>query len=110
MSKRSVVAVLCALSLVVVAVPAFAGGAPDAAGLYKSKCAMCHGPDGSGQTTMGKSMKLRDLRSDEVQKQTAAELAKIISDGKGKMPSYKAKMSAEEINALADFIKDMKKK
>src|SRR6185436_16132886 len=82
----------------------------DAAELFKSKCAMCHGPDGAGQTAMGKSLKLRDLRSAEVQKQTAAELTKIISDGKGKMPAYKAKLKAEEIESLVKFIKAMEKK
>lgn len=83
--------------------------AADGAALYKSKCAMCHGPDGAGQTTMGKNLKLRDLRSADVQKQTDAELVKWIADGKGKMPAYKGKMSADEINALVAFIRTLKK-
>ena len=97
------------LALLIAAPSAFAGGGSDGAALYKSKCAMCHGPDGAGQTTMGKNMKLRDLRSADVQKQTDAELAKWIADGKGKMPAYKSKMSAEEINALVAFIRTLKK-
>lgn len=32
---------------------------------YKAKCAMCHGPDGKGQTPTGKSTKVRDLCSGE---------------------------------------------
>ena len=28
--------------------------ADDAASLYKTKCAVCHAPDGSGSSTMGK--------------------------------------------------------
>lgn len=83
--------------------------AADGAAIYKSKCAMCHGPDGAGQTTMGKNMKLRDLRSADVQKQTDAELVKWIADGKGKMPAYKGKLSADEINALVAFIRTLKK-
>ena len=86
-----------------------AGGGPDGAAIYKSKCAMCHGPDGAGQTTMGKNMKLRDLRAADVQKQTDAELMKWIADGKGKMPAYKAKLSAAEIDALVGFIRSIKK-
>ena len=97
------------LALLIAAPSAFAGGGSDGAALYKAKCAMCHGPDGAGQTTMGKNMKLRDLRSAEVQKQTDAELAKWIADGKGKMPAYKSKMSAEDINALVAFIRTLKK-
>ena len=38
----------------------------DAASLFKSKCGNCHGADGSGNTAVGKSMKLRDLRSADV--------------------------------------------
>ena len=100
---------LLVLALLIAAPSAFAGGSPDGAALYKSKCAMCHGADGAGQTPMGKNMKLRDLRSADVQKQTDAELAKWIADGKGKMPAYKSKMSADEINALVAFIRTLKK-
>ena len=42
-------------------------GAP---GIFKAKCASCHGPDGAGATAVGKAMKVRDLRSAEVQKQS----------------------------------------
>jgi hypothetical protein len=49
---------------------------------FRAKCAMCHGPDGSG-SEVGKSMNVPDLRSPEVQKLPDAQLAQIISDGKG---------------------------
>ena len=100
---------LLVLAFLIAAPSSFAGGGADGAALYKSKCALCHGADGAGQTPMGKNMKLRDLRSADVQKQTDAELAKWIADGKGKMPAYKSKMSAEEINALVAFIRTLKK-
>jgi cytochrome c551 len=87
-------------------VAAAAGGAE----LYKSKCAMCHGADGSGQTPTGKSMKLRDLRSDEVQKQTDVELTKIISGGKGKMPPFGQKLSNADVGALIVHIRTLKAK
>ncbi|HET8774157.1 MAG TPA: cytochrome c [Thermoanaerobaculia bacterium] len=99
---------IAVLTLLLLAV-APATFAADGAALYKSKCAMCHGPDGAGQTTMGKNMKLRDLRSADVQKQTDAELVKWIADGKGKMPAYKGKMTPDEINAVVAFIRTMKK-
>jgi len=84
--------------------------ADDAAAIYKSKCATCHGPDGSGQTAVGKSMKIRDLRSADVQKQTDAELEKIISDGKGKMPPYKGKVTEGDIDNLVKWIRSIKAK
>ena len=49
---------------------------------FRTKCAMCHGQDGSG-STVGKSMNVPDLRSPAVQKLPDAQLAQIISDGKG---------------------------
>ena len=84
--------------------------ADDAAAIYKSKCATCHGPDGSGQTAVGKSMHIRDLRSADVQKQTDAELEKIISDGKGKMPAYKGKVTEGDIDNLVKWIRSIKAK
>ncbi len=83
--------------------------AADGAATYKAKCASCHGADGSGQTAMGKAMKLRDLGSAEVQKQTDKELVAVTADGKGKMPAYKGKLSADEINAVVAFIRTLKK-
>ena len=106
--RRKILIVVMAVALIVPAAAALADAGPDAAAIYKAKCAMCHGPDGAGQTTMGKSMKLRDLGSADVQKQTDAELTKWIADGKGKMPAYKSKLSAAEIGALVDLIRTFK--
>src|SRR5579863_5648119 len=62
---------------------------------YKAKCSACHGPDGSGATTMGKMMKVKDLRSAEVQKQTDAQLAEIIAKGKSPMQGYEKSLDKE---------------
>ncbi len=102
--KRSL-ATLAAVSLIA-ATSAFAA---DGAALFKSKCAMCHGADARGETSVGKSLKLRDFSSADVQKQTDAELKKIIEDGRGKMPPYKAKLAAGEADALVAFIRTLKK-
>jgi mono/diheme cytochrome c family protein len=66
---------------------------------------MCHGADGAGQTPTGKTMKLKDLGSDEVQKMSDADMKKLTADGKGKMPAYKAKLSAEEIDLVVKFVR-----
>jgi cytochrome c6 len=107
--RKSLVLVLT-LVVLSLALPAMADAGTDGAALYKGKCAMCHGPDGKGQTTMGKSMKLRDLTSAEVQKQTDAELIAITTNGKGKMPAYKGKLSDGDIKAIVVTIRDMAKK
>ncbi|MEA2572037.1 MAG: cytochrome c6 [Acidobacteriota bacterium] len=102
---KRVLVLLAVVTIAAGTLPVFA----DAAAVYKGKCAMCHGPDGGGQTPTGKTMKVRDLRSPEVQKMSDADLTKVISDGKGKMPAYKAKLSAAEITDLVKFVRSLKK-
>ena len=104
MKTKSVVFIVI---LALAATGLYAGA--DGAAVYKAKCSMCHGPDGTGMTAMGKSMKLRDLGSADVQKQSDKELFSVTSDGKGKMPGYKGKLSDEEINALVTFMRTLKK-
>jgi cytochrome c6 len=101
---------IASLITLLMLVASVALAAPGAAETYKTKCASCHGPDGSGQTAVGKSMKIRDLRSAEVQKQTDADLEKIITDGKGKMPAYKAKLSVADIASLVAYVRGVAKK
>lgn len=83
--------------------------AQSGAAVFKAKCAPCHGPDGKGETSMGKVLKVRDLSSAEVQKQTNAELTAEIENGKGKMPGYKGKISDGDIKELVSYIRSLKK-
>lgn len=80
------------------------------ANLFKAKCAACHGADGSGNTPMGKSMKLRDLGSPEVQKESDAEFTAITANGKGAMPAYKDKLTSDQIKQLVVFMRSLAKK
>jgi cytochrome c6 len=89
------------------ALAAFAENAPK--DLFASKCAICHGPDGSAQTAMGKTLKIRDFHSVEVQKQSDADLKAEIAQGKGKMPAFQSKLSDEQIGQLLTYIRDMGK-
>jgi mono/diheme cytochrome c family protein len=82
--------------------------AADGKAAYKSKCAVCHADDGGGNTPMGKKMAVRSLRSPEVQKQTDAVLTKVIADGKGKMPPFGKRLTADEIKAIVAHIRTFK--
>lgn len=84
--------------------------ADDAAGLYKAKCAACHGADGKGETAMGKKFGLKDLASPDVQKMSDADLTTMIADGKEKMPSYKKSLKPEQIKDLVGYIRSLAKK
>jgi len=76
---------------------------------FRTKCAMCHGPDGSG-SEVGKSMNVPDLRSAVVQKLSDAELAQVIANGKGGMPSFKNSLSEEQIHGLVAHIHTLHQK
>lgn len=86
--------------------PAAAAGGADT---FKSKCATCHGPDGSGSTPMGQRLKVRDLRSPDVQKQSDADLTAIITNGKPPMPTYGKTLSAADIHELVAYIRTLAK-
>jgi cytochrome c6 len=74
----------------------FAQGAGEAT--YKSKCAMCHGATGAGDTPAGKSMKVLPFV-----KMSEADMVTIITTGKGKMPAYKGKLTDAQINEVAAY-------
>ena len=99
-------ALLSILALVAAAaLPAWA--AEDGKALYEQKCAMCHGKDGVAKPS-GKGS--RNFNDPEYQKSaTAEQIAKITADGKDKMPGYKSKLSAEQIQAIAAHVKTLGK-
>ena len=78
--------------------------------LFKDKCVGCHGPDGKGQSSMGKMMHLKDLGAADVQKKTNKELSDIITKGKSPMPAFGSQLNHEQINELVAFIRDLGKK
>jgi mono/diheme cytochrome c family protein len=84
--------------------------ADDAAGLYKTKCAMCHGPDGKGDTPTGKAMKVTDLGSADIQKKTDAQLIEATTNGKGKMTAFKGKLTDAQIKELIAYVRELAKK
>ena len=78
-----------------------------AAALYKSKCQGCHGADGKA-TNIGKKLGAKDFQDPDIAKLSEADLAKVTTTGKNKMPAYKGKLTEDQINALAKYIKEMK--
>ncbi len=108
--KRMDIAVLTVATVLAVvlsvSLPAHAQNA--SAALFKSKCAMCHGDDGSG-SAIGKKMGAHDFTTAEVQKMSDAELTETITNGKNKMPKYGASLKPEDIKGLVAYIRTLKK-
>lgn len=76
---------------------------------YKAKCAMCHGPDGKGETSTGKAMKAGDFASEDVQKMSDADLTAAISNGKAKMPAFKT-LTPDQVKDLVGYVRAFAKK
>jgi cytochrome c553 len=92
---------------------AFAASSAD---LWTDNCARCHGPDGAGNTKIGKKLGLKDYSNAAVQdKMTDEEIENAIRNGvkdqKGKerMPAYKSKLSDQEVKDLAAKVRSFKK-
>jgi len=82
----------------------------DAEATYKAKCAMCHGPDGKGETATGKAMKAGSFAAPEVAKMSDDDLATVITKGKNKMPGYEKSLKPDQIKELVEYIRSLAKK
>jgi mono/diheme cytochrome c family protein len=100
---------LFVLLMIAFAASAVAQSSTPAKDLFASRCAMCHGPDGSAQTTMGKNLKIRDFHSADVQKQSDTDLKTVITKGKGKMPAFDGKLTGEQVDQLVGYIREIGK-
>jgi len=105
---KRILGLAVALALILM-VAAPVASAADGAADYKAKCQMCHGPDGKGTPT-GIKMGAHDFHSADVQKMTDADLSATITNGKNKMPAYNGKLTADQIKALAAYVKELGKK
>jgi mono/diheme cytochrome c family protein len=76
---------------------------------YDKSCKSCHGADGTPNASVAKMMKvdMHDLKSADVQAMSDADLAKVITDGKGKMKAQAA-ASASATDIVA-YIRTLKK-
>ena len=87
--------------------------AGDAKENWGKSCAKCHGPDGSGQTVMGKKLKLADLTDAKVQAgMTDDAISKSIKEGvtkDGKTMKAVAGLTDDDVKALVKYVRGLKK-
>ena len=104
--KTNLVAVALVSLFCAQALPSFAG---EAEANYNKMCASCHGKNKKGNPAMAKMFKVKpeamDLTGKVVQGKSDEDLAGVIADGKGKMPSYKATLSGDRIKELVKFLR-----
>ncbi len=97
----------CFVSLLAAGTVSFAQTGAD---LYKSKCQMCHGADGTGNTPAGKSTKVHSFTDPDVLKMSDDDLIAVTTNGKNKMPAYKGKLTDDQIKGLIAYIHTLQKK
>ena len=102
-TKIAVLVMMIAVALFIL-IPNLAW-AEDGAGLYKAKCAMCHGPDGAGKPTA----KIPSLVSAEVKAKSDDDIAKFIASNP-KHASVAKALDADATKAVIGYIRELQKK
>ena len=109
MKKNRVLSVLLFLGA------ALGASAADAQANWEEHCAKCHGPDGKGQTKMGKKLSIRDLSDAKVQaeftdEQAIGAMKKGITDKNGKTTMKAIEgLTDEDMKALVPLVRALKK-
>jgi cytochrome c6 len=102
-----IVAIALALFLVI---PKLSWAADDAAGIYKAKCAACHGADGAGKP----AAKIPSVVSDDAKKLSDADLTDMIANGgkdKKPMHAFSAKgLAPDQVKMVVAYVREMQKK
>lgn len=112
--RKYKVSAIVLLPLILFAIPrpaaAQAGNADEGQKLFVQNCVTCHGPDGSGNTAIGKSVGAKDLRSPVAQKLTDAEITTQINQGKGNMPPFAGSLTKANVSNLVAYVRELGKK
>jgi mono/diheme cytochrome c family protein len=102
------IAIVAAAAFLAMAVmPSASRAQTDTAKSFKTSCALCHAPDGSGNSSAGKALGAKDLRSQEVKAKSDSDLTLTITKGKGKMPAFGGKLKPDEIKQMIAYIRGL---
>ncbi len=106
MKKQMLVA---GLLLAAVSTVSAAQGA-DGKAVYEANCKKCHGATGVPSAGIKKmNPKIEDLNAAFFKTRTDADLIKQITEGKDKMKPFKDKLKADEIVAVAKYMRTLGK-
>lgn len=79
--------------------------------IFLAKCAQCHGPDAKGLPKMADVLMIEpskiDLTRPDAAALSAAEMVKIVTEGKNKMLKFKKKLKDEEIVEVVKYVKSL---
>ena len=81
--------------------------AEDGAAIYKSKCAMCHGPAGTPSAGIAKMMGIKPVSDPSMKTLTESQIVSVVKNGKGKMKPI-AGLTDAQVSAVAAYFKSLK--
>ena len=76
--------------------------------MFAKHCARCHGLDGRARTAQGKRAGATDFTSGDWNTDPARAI-RIITNGKGEMPSFKSKLKPAEIRSVWNYVRSFRK-
>jgi cytochrome c6 len=87
--------------------PAFAQDS--GADIYKAKCQSCHGAEGTPNPGIAKMMGVKPVSDPSVKSLSEAQMITDTTNGKGKMPAFKGKLTDAQIKASVDYFRSLAK-
>ncbi len=111
-SAGALSAILIGMTVLALAHPAVSSSeaATNGAQLYGRQCVKCHGKDGRAKGIRGKLSGARNLSDAAWQERVTDErIFNVISNGKGRMPTFGKKLSETEIDSLVQYVRSLRK-
>lgn len=86
---------LSSCGLLLLMLLAFMPQAPTGKEIYKKKCQRCHGETGSKGISGAKNLQISHMKYEDI--------ITLVTDGKRPMPSFRKKLTPEEISLAANY-------
>lgn len=79
---------------------------------YQKHCEACHGPDATGGLVKvdNKQIKVPSWKSEHAIKHTDDQITKMITNGEEEMPSFKDKLTPQEIAEMVRYVRKIQGK
>jgi mono/diheme cytochrome c family protein len=103
MTKLAMLIVTIAVALFIL-IPSLSWAGDDAATLFKTKCAACHGVDAAGKP----AAKIPSLIGDDAKKASDADLEKAITE-KPKHAGIAKSLAPDQVKMLVSYIRSIQK-
>jgi mono/diheme cytochrome c family protein len=76
---------------------------------YKTKCQSCHGTAGVPNPGIAKAMGVKPATDPSVKSKTEAQMIATTTNGDGKMPAFKGKITDAQIKDSVDYFRSFAK-